>query len=315
MGAAASSVRSEPVPERFSVGLVQMRCGRDPEQNRAAALDGIRAAAGRGAQVVCLQELFAAPYFCQSEDARCFDLAEKIPGRSTELCAALARELGVAIVVPVFERRAAGLYHNTAAVIDATGDLLGLYRKLHVPDDPQYFEKFYFAPGDLGYRVFDTHAARIGVLICWDQWFPEAARLTALQGAEIIFYPSAIGWLPAERSSEGAAQHDAWRTVQRGHAIANGVYVAAVNRAGHEGDAPGGLDFWGRSFVCDPCGRVVAEAAGAESEVLVAECSRAVLEDQRRGWPFLRDRRIDTYAPIGRRFLDTAAGRPDPDHG
>ena len=315
MGAAASSARSGPASERFSVGLVQMRCGRDPERNRAAALDGIRAAAGRGADVVCLQELFASRYFCQSQDARRFDLAEGIPGPSTERCAELARELGVAVVVPVFERRAAGLYHNTAAVIDATGELLGLYRKLHVPDDPQYFEKFYFAPGDLGYRVFDTRAARIGVLICWDQWYPEAARLTALQGAEIIFYPSAIGWLPGERSTQGPLQHDAWRTVQRSHAIANGVYVAAVNRVGHEGDGRGGLDFWGRSFVCDPRGQVLAEAGGSDSEVLVAECSRTVLEDQRRGWPFLRARRIDTYAPIGRRFLDAAAGRTDPDHG
>lgn len=298
--------------DRFSVGLVQMRCGADPERNRAAAAAGIRAAAGRGADVVCLQELFASQYFCQSQDARCFDLAEDVPGRSTALCSDLARQLGVAIVAPVFERRAAGLYHNTAAVIDATGELLGLYRKLHVPDDPRYFEKFYFTPGDLGYRVFDTRAARVGVLICWDQWYPEAARLTALQGAEVILYPSAIGWLPAERSAAGAAQHDAWRTVQRSHAIANGVYVAAVNRVGFEGDARGGLDFWGRSFVCDPAGRVVAEAGGEADEVVVAECSRSVLEDQRRGWPFLRDRRIDTYASIGRRFLDAPAGGPDP---
>ena len=298
-----------PRPDTFTIGLVQMPCGGDPEANRRAALEGIRAAAGRGAGIVCLQELFAAPYFCQTEDARCFDLAEEIPGRSTELCAALARELGVVVIAPVFERRAAGLYHNAAVVIDASGELLGQYRKLHVPDDPQYLEKFYFTPGDLGYRVFDTRAARVGVLICWDQWYPEAARLTALQGAEVIFYPSAIGWLAADDEPERQAQLAAWQTVQRSHAIANGVYVAAVNRAGHEGESAGGLEFWGRSFVCDPAGRVVAEAPGGGTEVVVAECSRTRIERQRRDWPFLRDRRIDTYAPLSRRFLDEPAGR------
>ena len=296
-------------PDSFSVGLVQMACGGDPEANRRHALDGIREAAARGADIICLQELFASEYFCQTEDARRFDLAEAIPGRSTELCAALARELGVVVIAPVFERRTAGLYHNTAAVIDATGDLLGLYRKQHIPDDPQYFEKFYFAPGDLGYRVFDTRAARVGVLICWDQWFPEAARLMALQGAEVIFYPSAIGWLAADPATEQETQYDAWRTVQRAHAIANGVYVAAVNRAGHEGDPAGGIHFWGRSFVADPAGRVVAQAAGDSAEVVVAACSRARIEGQRRDWPFLRDRRIDTYAGLDRRYLDAAAAK------
>lgn len=299
-----------PRPDRFSIGLVQMPCGDDPESNRRRALDGIREAARRGAGVVCLQELFAARYFCQAEDARCFDLAEGIPGPSTELCAALARELGVVVIVPVFERRAAGLYHNTAAVIDATGELLGQYRKLHVPDDPQYFEKFYFTPGDLGYRVFDTSAGRIGVLICWDQWYPEAARLTALQGAEVIFYPSAIGWFADDDDAQRQAQHAAWETVQRAHAITNGVYVAAVNRVGHEGRPEGGITFWGRSFVCDPAGRVVAEAAGDGGDVVVAECSRTLIERQRREWPFLRDRRIDTYAPLSRRFLDEPPGSP-----
>ena len=312
MTAPAPPADAGPRPDRFTIGLVQMACGGDPDVNRAAALDGIRTAARRGADIVCLQELFAAPYFCQTEDARCFDLAEEIPGRSTAACAALARELGVVVIVPVFERRAPGLYHNAAAVIDATGGLVGQYRKLHIPDDPQYFEKFYFTPGDLGYRVFETRAARIGVLICWDQWYPEAARLTSLQGAEVIFYPSAIGWVPSDGGAARQVQCDAWRTVQRSHAIANGVYVAAVNRVGHEGGPAGGLDFWGRSFVCDPAGRVVAEAAGDGPDVVVVECSRALIERQRRDWPFLRDRRIDTYAPLGRRYIDDPSEPPHP---
>ncbi len=287
----------------FTVGLVQMACGPDAARNREAARTGVQTAVQQGgADIVCLQELFATQYFCQTQDARFFDLAEEIPGPSTEQCSTLARELGVVIVAPVFERRAAGVYHNSAAVIDSTGDLLGVYRKLHIPDDPQYFEKFYFTPGDRGYGVFETRVAKIGVLICWDQWYPEAARLTALQGAEVIFYPSAIGWLPADRGTEGAAQQDAWRTMQRGHAIANGVYVATVNRVGQEGDP--GLQFWGRSFICDPCGTVVAEASERGAEVLVARCSRTLLEKQRQHWPFLRDRRIDTYGPITQRFID-----------
>ena len=311
MTAPAATSHGGPRPDTFRIGLVQMACGGDADANRRAALDGIRTAARLGAGIVCLQELFASPYFCQTEDARRFDLAEEIPGPSTELCAALARELGVVVIAPVFERRAAGLYHNAAVVIDADGTLLGQYRKLHIPDDPQYYEKFYFTPGDLGYRAFDTRAGRIGVLICWDQWYPEAARLTALQGAEVIFYPSAIGWLAGDDADERRAQQAAWQTVQRSHAIASGVYVAAVNRVGHEGAADGGLQFWGRSFVCDPAGQIVAEAAGDRAEVVVAECSRMRIEQQRRHWPFLRDRRIDTYGPLSRRFLDVPVGASD----
>ena len=296
----------------FTVGVVQMSCAAAADENRDVAAERVRAAAGRGAQVICLPELFATRYFCQTEDARWFELAEAIPGPSTECFTRLAAELRVAIIVPVFERRTAGLYHNSAVVIDASGDILGVYRKMHIPDDPQYFEKFYFTPGDLGYRVFETRFAKIGVLICWDQWYPEAARLAALGGAELLAYPTAIGWLPADRDTVGAAQHDAWRTVQRGHAIANGVYVAAANRVGVEDTAGKRLDFWGRSFVCDPQGQLVAEASGEASEVLVASCSRRTLETQRRDWPFLRDRRIETYGPITERFLDEPAGRPDP---
>jgi len=289
----------------FSVGLVQTTCQANPETNRERAYQGVRTAASRGAQIVCLQELFASPYLCQVEDATRFDLAETIPGPSTEQSAALARELGVVLIVPVFERRAPGLYHNSAAVIDATGELLGVYRKMHIPDEPQYFEKFYFAPGDLGYRVFETSFAKVGVLICWDQWYPEASRLTALRGAEVIFYPSAIGWLPHDRVTEGQAQHDAWRTIQQGHAIANGVYVASVNRVGHEGDPAGGLHFWGQSFVCDPTGQVLTIASDTRADVLVATCSREVIETQRRSWPFLRDRRIESYTGLTARYLDS----------
>ena len=289
----------------FTVGLVQMACSPVPARNHETAEAGIRDAVSRGAQVVCLQELFATPYFCQREDDACFDLAEGIPGPLTTRFARLARALDVVLILPLFERRAAGLYHNSAVVIDASGDLLGIYRKVHVPDDPQFLEKFYFAPGDLGYRVFETRHARIGVLICWDQWYPEAARLTALQGAEAIFYPTAIGWAgDAAPDAEGLAERDAWITVQRGHAIANGVYVAVVNRVGVESTAAGALRFWGESFVCDPGGRVIARAAGEAPRVLVARCSRSTIERQRRAWPFLRDRRIDTYAPITRRYID-----------
>jgi len=297
---------AETHADDFVVGLVQMACVDDPVTNRSTAAAGVRAAAAQGAQVVCLQELFATAYFCQREDAAFFDLAEPIPGPTTDEFSALAKELQVVIVVPLFERRAPGLYHNSAAVMDADGRLLGVYRKMHIPDDPQYYEKFYFAPGDLGYRTFDTAYARVGVLICWDQWYPEAARVTALQGAEVLFYPTAIGWLPVERATVGPVQQDAWQTVQRGHAIANGVYVAAANRVGQEGDKAQGVCFWGRSFVCDPRGQLLAEAPTEREAVLVARCSRARLENQRRGWPFLRDRRIDSYAPILKRFIDRA---------
>lgn len=296
----------------FSVAVVQMSCAAGADENRDIAVERVRAAAGRGAQIVCLPELFATRYFCQTEDPRSFDLAEAIPGPSTERFMRLAADLRVAIIVPVFERRAAGLYHNSAVVIDASGDILGVYRKTHIPDDPQYFEKFYFTPGDLGYPVFETRYAKVGVLICWDQWYPEAARLAALGGAELLVYPTAIGWLPGDRDTVGEVQHDAWRTVQRGHAIANGLYLAAVNRVGVEETAGCRLDFWGRSFICDPRGQLVAEASTETPEVLVATCSRQTLEAQRRDWPFLRDRRIDTYGPITERFLDQPAGDFDP---
>ena len=299
---------STETPPRFTVGLVQMACGDSAAANVETAVGLVRQAAARGARIVCLQELFGCRYFCRHEDPAHFELAEPVPGPTTARCAALAAELGVVLVVPVFERRAAGVYHNSVAVIDADGALLGRYRKTHVPDDPLYYEKFYFTPGDLGYPVFRTRFARIGPLICWDQWFPEAARLSALAGADLIVYPSAIGWHPAERDAEGAAQHDAWRTVQRAHAIANGVFVAAVNRVGHEGPPGGGLTFWGGSFVCDPAGRILAEGSIDRDEVVLAECDAGAIERQRRGWPFLRDRRVDSYAGLTARLLDAEPG-------
>jgi len=293
-----------PQETRFAVGLVQMRCTTDPAANVARAVAGVREAAARGARIVCLPELFRTQYFCQREDASVFDLAEPVPGPTTATFAALARELGVVVVASLFERRAAGVYHNTAAVLDADGALRGTYRKMHIPDDPLYYEKYYFTPGDLGFQAFDTACARVGTLVCWDQWYPEAARLTALAGASVLFYPTAIGWHPSEKTEHGERQVSAWQTMQRAHAIANGVYVAAVNRVGHEGSADGGLEFWGASFVCDPFGVVIAEASRTAEEVLVAECDLGHLEDVRRNWPFLRDRRIDAYAPITKRLLD-----------
>ena len=294
----------------FTVGLVQMACGETVSTNLDTASTLVRQAAGQGAQIICLQELFASRYFCQHEDTACFDLAEPIPGPATARYAALALELAVVLVVPLFEKRGPGVYHNTAVVIDADGSVLGRYRKTHIPDDPLYREKFYFAPGDLGYPVFETRFARIGPLICWDQWFPEAARLSALAGAELLVYPSAIGWHPAERATEGDAQHDAWRTIQRGHAIANGIFVATINRVGHEGPANGGLDFWGQSFICDPSGQVLAVGSVDRDEVVVTVCDRQQIERQRRGWPFLRDRRVDSYNGLATRLLDdsTRAG-------
>ena len=288
----------------FTVGLVQMRCSADPRRNLAAAEDGIREAAKKGAQVVCLPELFRSLYFCQSEDHAQFELAEAVPGPTTQALGALAKRLRVAIVGSVFERRAMGLYHNTAVVMDADGSLAGIYRKMHIPDDPLYYEKFYFAPGDTGFRAFATRAATIGTLVCWDQWFPEAARLTALAGAQILFYPTAIGWHPSEKKEWGESQASAWQTIQRSHAIANGVYVAAVNRVGHEGAKGGGIEFFGASFVCDPYGRVVAEASRGREEVLVATVDPKTVETARRHWPFLRDRRIDAYAGITERHLE-----------
>ncbi len=281
-----------------------MSCSVDPNENLAKAEWRIREAAGRGAQIVALQELFRSQYFCREEREAFFDLAEPVPGPTTESLAKLARELSVAIVGSVFERRAAGLYHNTAVVIDSGGELLGLYRKMHIPDDPGYFEKYYFTPGDLGVRVFQTRYGRVAPLVCWDQWFPETARMAALAGAEILIYPTAIGWHPSEKAEFGAAQHDAWRTMQRAHAISNGVFVAAVNRVGHEGPADAGLEFWGGSFVADPFGVTMAEASHDGEEILVVECDTRRIEETRRGWPFLRDRRIDAYEPLLRRAIE-----------
>jgi N-carbamoylputrescine amidase len=304
-------VREDLPPERFRVALVQMSCGPEPEQNLEKALERVADAAGRGAKVVCLPELFQTQYFCQREDHSLFDLAEPIPGSTTEKLSAAARKGGVVLIASLFEKRAAGVYHNTAAIFDSDGTMRGLYRKMHIPDDPLYYEKFYFTPGDLGFRALDTSVGRLGTLVCWDQWYPEGARLTALQGAHILFYPTAIGWHPAEKAEFGADQHDAWRTIQRAHAIANGVYVAVVNRVGFETgnirgkSAPGdGLEFWGRSFFCDPFGRVLAEASHDQEEILVGDVDLKALEDIRRNWPFLRDRRIDSYGPITSRLLD-----------
>jgi len=281
-----------------------MRCTTDPVANVERAVAGVRDAARRGANVVCLPELFRTQYFCQREDPELFELAEPIPGPTTERFAVLARECRAVLVVSLFERRAAGLYHNTAVVIDADGTLRGRYRKMHIPDDPLYYEKFYFTPGDLGFPAFDTQAGRIGTLVCWDQWYPEGARLTALAGAEVLFYPTAIGWHPSEKAEHGASQRAAWQTIQRAHAIANGVYVVAVNRVGHEGPPDSGLEFWGTSFVADPFGVTLAEASETDEAVLVVDCDRRRLEDVRRNWPFLRDRRIDAYAGLERRLRD-----------
>ncbi|HYT93981.1 MAG TPA: carbon-nitrogen hydrolase, partial [Gemmataceae bacterium] len=275
----------------FTIGLVQMRCHSEPEANLEKATLRIREAANAGAQIVCLPELFLGPYFCQREDPSNFDRAESIPGPTTERLGKVARETGTVVIASLFERRAAGVYHNTAAVLDADGSLLGIYRKMHIPDDPLYYEKFYFTPGDTGFRTFDTRYGRIGVLVCWDQWFPEGARLTALRGAQVLFYPTAIGWHPGEKAEYGTAQHQAWELIQRSHAVANGVYVAAVNRVGHEGPADGGLEFWGASFVSDPFGTLLQRAAQGEEQIVIAECDPRRQEEIRRNWPFLRDRR------------------------
>jgi len=292
--------------DRFTIGVVQTAAGTDPAENTRAAQELVRAASRAGAEVICLPELYRSQYFCQREDVALFDLAEPIPGPSTEAFAPLARQLGVAIIVPVFEKRAAGLYHNSAVILDASGEIAGLYRKMHIPDDPAYYEKFYFTPGDTGFKAFDTRFGRIGTLICWDQWYPEGARLTALQGASVLFYPTAIGWHPHEKVQYGEAQRDAWRTVQRGHAVANGCYVAAANRIGHEIPSTGGagIEFWGSSFVADPQGQIIAEASADREEILLAEVDPGRIEDVRRNWPFLRDRRVDAYDGITRRFLD-----------
>jgi N-carbamoylputrescine amidase len=280
------------------IGLVQQAVGDDLEKNLARAESAVREAAGRGAQLVCLQELFRTHYFPQVEDATLFDLAETIPGPTTERMAKLAADTGTVLVVPLFEKRAAGLYHNSAIVFERDGMQLAHYRKMHIPDDPMFYEKFYFAPGDVGFHAIDTSVGRIGVLICWDQWFPEAARLLALDGAELLFYPTAIGYLDGETDAENQAMRDSWQTVQRGHAIANGVFVCAANRVGREG----GVRFWGTSFVSDPQGRVLAQGSDSAEEVLVVECDLRRVETQRRGWPFLRDRRVDAYGDLLSRF-------------
>jgi len=291
---------------KFTVGLVQMAVNAKPEENLSRAVSRIEEAARAGAQVVCLPELFRSQYFCQREDTKNFELAESVPGPTTEVLGRVAQKTKTVIVAPVFERRAPGVYHNTAAIIDSDGKIAGVYRKMHIPDDPAYYEKFYFTPGDLGFRAFSTHAGKIATLICWDQWYPEGARLAALNGACIVFYPTAIGWHPSEKNSNGEAQRDSWRTIQRSHAIANGIYVAAVNRVGHEKPDEGGdgLEFWGTSFFCDPQGVVLTEGSIDREEILYGEVDLAHLEDVRRNWPFLRDRRIDAYAGIEQRFLD-----------
>jgi N-carbamoylputrescine amidase len=291
----------EKQPSKIVVGLVQMTCEPEPAVNLAKAVARIEEAARKGAKIVCLQELFRSRYFCQTEDIEMFELAETIPGPSTEELARIARNNDVVIIASLFERRAAGLYHNTAVVLDSDGRIAGKYRKMHIPDDPLFYEKFYFTPGDLGFKTHSTSSGNLGVLVCWDQWFPEAARLTALSGAQFLFYPTAIGWLPDEDDEMNTAQHQAWETIQRAHAIANGVYVVVTNRVGQEGK----LRFWGQSFVADPFGRIIAKASSGEEEVLIVECDLGAIEKTRQNWPFLRDRRIDAYDGLRYRFLET----------
>ncbi len=291
--------------DKFSIGIVQTNAEKSTAANLERSIAAIREAKKRGAQIVCLQELFHWVYFCTTENAEHFDLAEPIPGPLTDALAKVAKELQIVIVAPIFERRAPGIYHNSAAIIDADGSIAGVYRKMHIPDDPLYLEKYYFTPGDAepGFQAFDTRYARIGVVICWDQWYPEAARITALEGAEVLFYPTAIGWHPKEKAEFGEAQTNAWQTIQRAHAIANGVYVASPNRIGHEATSgTDGIEFFGHSFISDPFGRVLAEDRSTKPAVLVAECSRRLLEETRRNWPFLRDRRVDSFAPILSRY-------------
>lgn len=285
------------------VGLIQMRCAEgQPQVNTDHAVELIRQAAAHGAEIVCLPELFRSEYFCQKHDINLFDLAEPIPGPTTDLLGQLAAELKITIEASLFERRAAGLYHNTSVILLPNGQLTGLYRKSHIPHDPLFFEKYYFTPGDTGFLSTPTPQAQVGVLICWDQWYPEAARATALTGAEILVYPTAIGWHPAEKAEFGEAQYSAWQTIQRAHAIANGIFVVSVNRVGHEGDKASGLEFWGGSFVADPFGRVLAKASHTEEAVMVVDCDLALIEETRRNWPFLRDRRIDLYGSMTQRY-------------
>ena len=290
----------------LKIALIQFSCGVDVSENFQRAVMKVEEGVRIGGQIICLPELFRSQYFCQREDAALFDLAEPIPGPSTETFSKIARNKKVTIIVPIFERRAAGVYHNSMVVIDERGEMAGLYRKMHIPDDPAYYEKFYFTPGDKGFQAIKTAHATIGPLICWDQWYPEAARLSALQGAEILVYPTAIGWHPSEKLEEGAAQRDAWMTIQRSHAIANGVFVVSVNRVGREIPSSGGdgIEFWGSSFVCDPFGVVLAQASSEKEEVLVVDIDLERIEDVRRNWPFLRDRRIDAYGGMTQRLID-----------
>ena len=285
--------------EIIKIGLVQMACGEDAEANMKTAEQGIRQAVGQGAQIICLQELFRTPYFCQTEDRSHFNRAEEIPGPSTQAMSQLASELGVVLIVPLFEKRSTGIYHNTAVVLDADGSIAGRYRKMHIPDDPGFYEKFYFTPGDTGFQTISTRFGKIGVLICWDQWFPEAARLTALSGAQILFYPTAIGYQDFDESVADK-QAQAWQTIQKAHSIANGVFTVVVNRVGQEDQ----VNFWGKSFVSDPFGEVLVEASSSEPEVLVADCDLGLIEETRQGWPFLRDRRVDAYQNLTRLFID-----------
>ncbi|MEY2595205.1 MAG: hypothetical protein RI965_477 [Bacteroidota bacterium] len=287
---------------RFKVGLVQMSCSSDVKQNMNKAIKGVKDAASKGANIVCLQELFTSLYFCDVEDYENFKLAESIPGASTDVLSALAKELGVVIIASLFEKRTQGIYHNTTAVLDADGTYLGKYRKMHIPDDPAYYEKFYFTPGDLGYKIFQTKFAKIGVLICWDQWYPEAARLTALMGAEVLFYPTAIGWATAQDQATNDEQFNAWQTIQRSHAVANGVHVVSVNRVGLEQN--GAMKFWGGSFVSNPFGRLLSQASHDQEEVMVVEIDTQKTDSYRTHWPFMRDRRIDSYGDIVKRFID-----------
>ncbi len=291
-------------PKKFKVGLIQISFSKNPDDNLNKTIAWIEKAAEKGAQVICLPELFRSQYFCQSEDINYFDLAETIPGTSTEAISIIAKKLKVVVLVPLFEKRAIGLYHNSIAVINTKGEITGIYRKMHIPDDPAFYEKFYFTPGDLGFKSFDTEFGNIGTLICWDQWYPEGARLTALQGASVLFYPTAIGWHPKEKAEHGKPQFESWQTIQRSHAISNGVYVASVNRIGLEKETRDseGIEFWGKSFICDPQGIIIAEASHDKEEILIAEIDIDRMEYIRRNWPFLRDRRIDAYADITKRF-------------
>lgn len=292
--------------KNYNIALIQISLDATPEVNLKKCLEWIRKAAQKGANVVCLPELYSSFYFCQSENHDYFDLAEPLYNDSYYAFSALAKELGIVLIIPFFERRASGLYHNSAYIIDTDGSEAGLYRKMHIPDDPSYYEKFYFAPGDIGFKAFDTNVGKIGTLICWDQWYPEGARITALQGAEVLFYPTAIGWHPHEKEQYGKKQYEAWQIVQRGHAVANGIFVAACNRVGFEKpvESSAGIEFWGASFIAGPQGEILAEASHNKEEIIMAEIDHALMEDVRRNWPFLRDRRIDAYGDITKRFID-----------